>query len=100
MTSILRTTTDSSSNFIKAIHVFGEDENNTAVRSDGDASQPGEDEVDQEGGEEVEFFDLSMLLIEDDGFKFQLPKHQHCAHHQLNLICTVDAMKATSNETC
>ncbi|KAK9515926.1 hypothetical protein VZT92_026523 [Zoarces viviparus] len=92
---IQRTTTDNGSNFIKAFQVFGEDENNNAVGSDGDASQPGED---QEGGEEVEFVDVSVLLNEDDGLEFQLPKHQRCACHLLNLIATVDAQKATSNE--
>lgn len=93
---ILRTTIDNGPNFIKAFQVFGEDENNNAIRSDGDASQPGEDEEDQERGEEVEIVDVSVLLNEDDGFKFQLPKHQHCACHLLNLI--VDTGKATSNE--
>ena len=98
---IVRTTTDNGSNFIKAFQVFGEDENNNAVRSDsdpGNASQPGEDQEDQEGDEEVEFVDVSVLLNEDDGLEFQLPQHQRCACHLLNLIATVDAMKATSNE--
>ncbi|XP_075941705.1 uncharacterized protein LOC142944090 isoform X1 [Anarhichas minor] len=95
---IQRTTTDNGSNFIKAFQVFGEDENNNAVGSDGDASQPGEDQEDQEGGEEVEFVDVSALLNEDDGLEFQLPKHQRCACHLLNLIATVDAQKATSTE--
>lgn len=95
---IVKTATDNGSNFIKAFQVYGGDENNHAVRSDGDASQPGEDEDDEEGGEEVEFVDVSALLNEDDGFEFQLPKHQRCACHLLNLIATVDAMRATSNE--
>lgn len=94
----VKTATDNGSNFIKAFQVYGGDENNHAVRSDGDASQPGEDEDDEEGGEEVEFVDVSALLNEDDGFEFQLPKHQRCACHLLNLIATVDAMRATSNE--
>ena len=74
--------------------------NNNAVGSDGDpvnAPQPGEDEEDQERDEEVEFVDVSVLLNEDDGLEFPLPQHQRCACHLLNLIATVDAMKATSN---
>lgn len=98
---IVQTTTDNGSNFIKAFQVLGEDEKNNAVGSDGDpgnASQPGEDEEDQERDDEVEFVDVSALLNEDDGLEFQLPQHQRCACHLLNLIATVDAMKATSNE--
>lgn len=97
---IVRTTTDNGSNFIKAFQVFGEDAvvSGGDTPQPGDAPQPGEDEEDEEGGEEVEFVDVSALLNEDDGFEFQLPKHQRCACHLLNLIATVDAMKATSNE--
>jgi len=55
--------------------------------------------IQSEGGdEEVEFVDVSALLNEDEGLEFQLPQHQRCACHLLNLIATVDAMKATSNE--
>ncbi|KAJ8403832.1 hypothetical protein AAFF_G00347000, partial [Aldrovandia affinis] len=81
--------------------VFGEDENNNAVGSDGDASQPredGEDQDDKAEAEEVEFVDVSALLNEHDGLEFELPKHQRCACHLLNLIATVDATKATSSE--
>ena len=46
----------------------------------------------------MEFVDVSALLNEDDGLEFQLLKHQRCACHLLNLIATVDAQKATSNE--
>ncbi|KAK3513673.1 hypothetical protein QTP70_028793, partial [Hemibagrus guttatus] len=58
----------------------------------------GDEEEDQEVGEDVDFVDVSELLNEDDGFEYQLPKHQCCACHLLNLIGTVDATKATSNE--
>jgi len=85
MTSIPR---EDSENRQQAFQVFGKDENNDNFGSDGDASQPGED---QEGGEEVEFVDVSALLNEDDGLAFQLAKQQRCACHLLNLIATVDA---------
>ena len=55
----IQRTTDKGSNFIK---VFGEDENSNEVKSDGDGSQPGKDEEDQEGGEDVEFVDVLALL--------------------------------------
>ena len=87
---IQRTTTDNGSNFIKAFQVFGEEENN--------ATPDVTPEEDEEGGEEVEFVDVSALLKEDEGLEFQLPKHQRCACHLLNLIATVDAQKATSSE--
>lgn len=54
-------------------------------------------EEDEEAGEEVEFVDVSSLLNEDDGCEFQLPKHQRCACHLLNLIDTVDTMKAKTD---
>ncbi len=41
---------------------------------------------------------MSVLLNEDDGLEFELPKHQRYACHLLNLIATADAMKATSND--
>jgi len=33
-----------------------------------------------------------------DGFEYHLPKHKRCACHLLNLVSTVDALKANSNE--
>ncbi|XP_013883110.1 uncharacterized protein LOC106531738 [Austrofundulus limnaeus] len=38
-------------------------------------------------------------MDEDDCSEYQLPKHHQCACHTLNLISTVDATKANSNET-
>ena len=47
---------------------------------------------------EVDFVDVTSILNEDDGLQFQLPKHHRCACHLLNLVSTVDAAKATSND--
>ena len=38
-------------------------------------------------------------LKEDDGSEFAHPKHQWCACYLLNLVSTVDAAKATANDT-
>lgn len=93
---IVRTTTDNGSNFIKAFKVFGEDGNNNAGALVQEEEEE-EEEADKDE-EEVEFVDVSSLLDEDDGFEFQLPKHQRCACHILNLIATADASKAVSND--
>ena len=102
---IVKTTTDNGSNFIKAFTVFGEDVNNNNADRSGDAAQSEEEgeedeenEEDEEESEDVEYVDVSALLNEDDGLEFELPKHQRCACHLLNLIATVDAKKTTSNE--
>ncbi|XP_016302594.1 uncharacterized protein LOC107655821 [Sinocyclocheilus anshuiensis] len=47
---------------------------------------------------EVDFVEVTAVLEEDDGLQFQLPKHHRCACHLLNLVSTVDAAKACSNE--
>jgi hypothetical protein len=41
---------------------------------------------------------INTILIEDDSFKYQLPKHQRCACLLLNIVSTVDALKVTSSE--
>lgn len=99
---IVRTTTDNGSNFIKAFRVFGEDENNNAAGGqeidDESAQSEEEEEEDIDEDEDVEYIDTAALLKEDDGFEFQLPRHQCCACHILNLVASEDSTKATSND--
>ncbi|XP_060776458.1 uncharacterized protein LOC132885944 [Neoarius graeffei] len=59
-------------------------------------------EEEDDGGvdedEDVQYVDTAALLNEDDGFEFQLPRHQCCACHILNLITSEDSTNATSND--
>lgn len=92
----LRTTTDNGSNFLKFVVRTKKPHNEVC----GDA-EPGEKDLEEEEEEEVEFVNLSLILNEDDGSEFYLPKHQQCACHLLNfsIVSTVDAAKATANNT-
>ncbi|KAK6328748.1 hypothetical protein J4Q44_G00007260 [Coregonus suidteri] len=42
------------------------------------------------------FVDVATILNEDDGFEYQLPKHQHCACHLLNLLLHPNATRWNS----
>ena len=76
--------------------MYGEqDENNN---SPSDESEDDGDEDQELDGVEVDFVDVTSILNEDDGLQFRLPKHHRCACHLLNLVSTVDAAKATSND--
>ena len=71
--NIIKTTTDSSSNFVKAFSVFA----------------PSEDDLD------VCAIDASDILFTD--LNSQLPHHHKCATHLLNLICTTGTAVAEQN---
>ena len=70
---LIKTTTDSGSNFVKAFSVF----------------DPFEDDLD------VCAIDASDILSTD--LNSQLPPYHKCAAHLLNLICTTDAAVAELN---
>lgn len=46
------------------------------------------EEEEEEGGDitGVEFVEAGTILDKDNGLEYQLPKHQRCACHLLNLI--------------
>ena len=80
------TVTDNATNFCKAFNVFGEME----VIND-----ESEDVGDDDDRNELEFQDVSEVLIADPGDGlYHLPPHQRCAAHTLNLIATKDAEDA------
>ena len=68
---VVKTTTDNGSNFIKAFAVFA----------------PSEDELD------VSVTDMNDIFSDEDE-NLELPSHQRCAAHSLNLVSTTDAAVA------
>ncbi|XP_041833130.1 uncharacterized protein LOC121634520 [Melanotaenia boesemani] len=95
---VTRTTTDSGSNFLKAFRIYGEDEEVTNEEEEMDITndEASEDECESE----VEIQDVSAVLNDNTGLEYQLPRHQKCACHLLNLMSTVDAAAtAATNDT-
>ncbi|RXN38378.1 zinc finger BED domain-containing 1-like protein [Labeo rohita] len=90
---ITRTTTDSGSNFLKAFRIYGEEKEDDAQDAQEEGDYILEDESD-ESESEVEYQDIFGILDEDCGLEYQLPRHQKCACHLLNLVATVDASAA------
>lgn len=82
---VVITTTDSGSNFVKAFGVFGEQ----GSQSEDEDAESDTDEDCSDG--DVEYQDAFSILEQDNGLEYQLPKHQRCACHLLNLVATTDA---------
>ena len=85
---VSKTTTDNGSNFVKAFSVF-------AVSSDCEEQENNDDPDEDEGCQFEDVFD--DLTRAKEGFEYQLPPHQRCAAHTLNLISTTDAQKAEAD---
>ena len=93
---IARTTTDNGANFVKAFSVFGEQPTETPHDATADADDDDhDDEPDVEGREVVDVY--STLSDNDSQTEYNLPRHQRCACHTLNLISTADADMAAND---
>ena len=84
VSKIVKTTTDNGSNFVKAFSVFADN-----------PEEPDDTEEDEYTCDEV-YGDLTDAA---ESFEYQLPPHQRCAAHSLNLVSTVDAEKAEEDPT-
>nr|XP_055038578.1 uncharacterized protein LOC129426347 [Misgurnus anguillicaudatus] len=85
---ITRTTTDSGSNFLKAFRIYGEEKEDDG-QEEGDFTL---DDESEESESEMEYQELSGILNGDCGLEYQLPRHQKCACHLLN-VCTALKIK-------
>ncbi|KAI5609631.1 hypothetical protein C0J50_9371 [Silurus asotus] len=101
---IIGTTTDNGSNFLKAIRIYSELEENInsenvegARQSQVGKRESGDDDDDDYGNGNNEGVEAGTMLDQDDGLEFQLPKHHRCACHLLNLGSTVDVLEANLN---
>ena len=95
---ICKTTTDNGSNFIKAFSVFGTD----------NVTNTNEMEVDKENDEDEVSDELDNFMYHNitndldensEHEEYDLPSHQRCACHTLQLIATGDADQAEENAT-
>lgn len=97
---VTRTTADSGSDFLKAFRFYGEEKEEEV--DDGQEEQDSilDDVSEDESELEVDYQDVSAILDDDSGLEYQLPRHQKCACHLLDLISAVDAAAAGgSSET-
>ncbi|XP_047663344.1 uncharacterized protein LOC113661272 [Tachysurus fulvidraco] len=98
---VTRTTTDSGSNFLKAFRLYGEKKEEEATNVQEDSDSTLDDATENQSESEVAYQDVSAILDDNSGLEYQLPRHQKCACHLLNLVSTVDATAAGggANET-
>ena len=96
--------TDNGSNFVKAFATFGIPDSGAAEPSI--SSLPTSMEDDEENEEEVTFENLDDLITlvegnEDDStqLEYELPPHERCAAHTLNLVASSDVDKYLSSCT-
>ena len=97
---VIGTITDNGSNFVKAFSVYS-----TSLPEFSEAAMP-EDSEDVEE-DEIVFEDLNRLLQVDDGsteedltqVQYELPPHQRCAAHTLNLVASTDVDKYLSSSS-
>lgn len=101
--TVVRTTTDSGSNFIKAFVAFGAPA--AAVAANAEEPQTGVTDVsyDQTGDDnddeheiqcDVIYHDSAELLDKQSNDQYHLPRHQRYACHILNFVATVDSLQA------
>ena len=89
---IVRTTTDSGSNFVKTFTVFGEKTEVNVEKEDEDSDS---DDEDVSGTEAFDVADTSKQNQDSD--EYFLSRHQKCSCHLLNLIATKDSLKAETD---
>ena len=93
------TVTDNGSNFVKAFATFSVQEL-IAGKADSHADEWDDDEMELE--DDVTFANLHDLIIpvqEGDDLtqiEYELPPHQRCAAHTLNLVASTDVDKCLS----
>ena len=102
---VTATITDNGSNFVKAFKVFTADPSPSSA-SEEVIEQQDDDQLQSEENEEVSFEDMSDALTleseNDDDYtqvEYELPSHERCAAHTLNLVASSDVEKSLSSSS-